>query len=1032
VARLQAFGPYQLIERIGVGAMGEVWKAVDRRDRRVVALKRLMPSASGVAEAVEMLQAEATLSRLLDHPGIAKVTDIGQVDGAHFIAYEYVHGRDLRAVQERAARLRSPLPTSSRRIPTYRGDDGDGALPPAARIPVDVAVHVVLRVAEALGHAHARRDAQGRPLALVHRDVSPPNMLLAFDGGVTLLDFGIARSEARLVRTDAGQVKGTVGYMSPEQVRGDPVDARSDLYSLGVCFWELLAGRRLFEGPQLVEVTRRILGGNIPSARGGGAQISEGLERVLAKALAQSADRRYPTATQLHAELSQQAGADGLLAEPTRVARYVRSLFPEVAAEDAASREESLDMADNKGGSDLDVFEGLAKKASKPANPGLAPPPAGRKATLLGGLGPLPPPIAPPPSSKSVPPPAAKSPGSLPPPMAPPPSKMGAPPPPPVGPPPPSITALPAALPPPSRVGASTMPAMPPPPAATAPPAMPPPPAPVPPPARATLAGTGAAPPLPPPQAPYPPAPSASAGPLPPPAGPPVSLKTPLPPPPAPLPPPAPPPGKAAGKAGKGPGKAAVDMDWDDEEESTHVYDKDQDAPRPKKVGAAAALLASSGGAAAPARVQPSVPPPPPPIPAVHAEAVQRRDEPTAVRPRAVAPAGPAPAASKAPVVIAVIALVAVVVLGVITLLPKKGQFKINVTARNGAAVGVVDVYVDGQKKCEITPCVISELEPGPKTIKVIAPNFPPADLTESVEAGKEKVVALVLEGGSATPGSQNMAVQPPAPGGTGLRIVGTDGEKNVKVIVDGTDKGTLPVDLRDLSPGPHKVRFDGGDRYEAMERSVDLVAGQTKDLGEIRLRVRKGQVTLDIVTSGVNVTLVKRGDRKVEKKLTDQMLKNPPVKLDIDPSENWRLVATKKGFDDFTQDLTFEDGQAEKTIKVELLEIGKAPPPPPVIAVKPNEKPAEKPPVEKPAEKPAEKEKPTAASGNGTLNMNSIPVSKVILDGKPLGSTPKVGQSVSAGSHTVTFIHPDLGKQTVTVQVKPGETKTAAVKFKQ
>jgi hypothetical protein len=479
-------------------------------------------------------------------------------------------------------------------------------------------------------------------------------------------------------------------------------------------------------------------------------------------------------------------------------------------------------------------------------------------------------------------------------------------------------------------------------------------------------------------------------------------------------------------------------MDWDDEEESTHVYDKDTDGPRPKKVGAAAALLASSGGAAAPARVQPSVPPPPPPIPAIHADVqAPGRNEATAIRPRPVVAATPAPAqasGSKAPVIIAAIALVAVVVLGVITLLPKKGKFIINVAARSGAPVGVVDVYVDGQKKCEITPCVITELDPGPKTIKVIAPNFPPADLTKSVEAGQETAFSVVLEGGSATPSSANMAVQiPTTPGGTELKIVGTDGEKNVKVIVDGTDKGTLPVDLRDLTPGTHKVRFDGGDRYEKIERSVDLVAGQTRDLGEIRLKVLKGQVTLDIVTPGINVTLVKRGDKKVEKKLTDQMLKNPPVKLDIDPSENWRLVATRKGFDDFTQDLTFEDGQAEKTIKVELLEIGKAPPPPPVIAVKGNEKPPEKEKEKAPEkEKEKEKEKPGAASGNGTLNMNSIPVSKVILDGKPLGSTPKVGQSVSAGSHTVTFIHPDLGKQTVTVQVKAGETKTAAVKFKQ
>ncbi len=269
------------------------------------------------------------------------------------------------------------------------------------------------------------------------------------------------------------------------------------------------------------------------------------------------------------------------------------------------------------------------------------------------------------------------------------------------------------------------------------------------------------------------------------------------------------------------------------------------------------------------------------------------------------------------------------------------------------------------------------------------------------------------------------MVHQPPRPrsGGPVLKISGTDAEKGVHVLVDGADKGTLPVEIKDLSAGSHKVRFEGGERYEKLEQTVDVVAGQTKDLGEIKLKVKKGQVTLDIVTTGVAITLVRRGDKKTEKKITDSMLKSPPVRLDIDTSESWRLVATRKGYEDFTQDLTFEDGQADKTVKIELFEIGK-PPPPPVGGPLPDRGPP-------PDRTPPPDKGPAVASGTGTLNINSIPVSKVILDGKPLGSTPKVGVSVPAGSHTVTFIHPDLGKQSVTVQVKNGETKTAAVKFK-
>ena len=483
-------------------------------------------------------------------------------------------------------------------------------------------------------------------------------------------------------------------------------------------------------------------------------------------------------------------------------------------------------------------------------------------------------------------------------------------------------------------------------------------------------------------------------------------------------------------------------MDWDDEEESTHVYDKAQHgevprAPAPKQKLGAAALLASSGGVAPSAKSPSMAPPglrhgsvpPPPPVPA-SLEHHPRRDEATAVRPRPYVPAAAAPAAaggSRASVILAGLALVVALGIAVFVLLPKKGGFKITVSSKTGVAVGAVDIYVDGQKKCETTPCVVSELEPGSKTIKILARGFPPADATETVEAGKEqKVVFVTLE----APGGSSPSATAVIAGGNlaGLKVAGTDGEKAVRVIVDGSDKGTLPVDLKELPPGSHKLRFDGGERYEKAERTVDLVAGQTNDLGEIKLKVLKGQVTLDIATPAVTVTLVKRGDKKVEKKLTDQMLKNPPVKLDIDPSENWRLVASRKGFDDFTQDLTFEDGQAEKTITIQLVEVGK---PTPVAVTDPGPRTSPTP-TPTPTPTPDKKDPPAATSGAGTLNINSIPPSKIILDGKPLGSTPKVGVSVPAGSHTVTFIHPDLGKQSVTVQVKAGETKTAAVKFKQ
>jgi hypothetical protein len=642
-------------------------------------------------------------------------------------------------------------------------------------------------------------------------------------------------------------------------------------------------------------------------------------------------------------------------------------------------------MADNKGGSDLDVFEGLAKKSTRSANPGLAPPPPSnqpRKTTLVGGMAPLTPPRSAPPSALPA--------GPLPPPSAPPPKPLG------------TLPGIARATPPPGSHPPSRL-TPPPPPAARLP-------LPTPPPAPA----------------------HAHTGTLPMPTSP-LGGNTPLPGTiPALPPPPVPPPGGLPAKKGHGAGKASVDMDWDDDA-STHVFDKQRNDTGPSstqpgagpvtapRVSAAAALLASSGGAAPAVRTAATTATP---VAAAASAQPSQRDEQTAPRQRAVVPAAAA-GGSRAGVILGGLSLIVVIALAVFVLLPKKGHLQVVVTAPGGATVGKVEIFVNGQKKCDTTPCLVKDLEPGSTIIKGIAPDYPPAEVSVNVEVNKEKMVPLELKGaGGALAGAGAL----PA-GATELKIASVDAQKGVKVSVDGTDKGTLPVELRDLSPGSHKLKFDGGERYDKLEQSVDLSAGQSKDLGAIKLKVLKGQVTLELATAGANVTLVRQGsdNKKVEKKLPD--LSKAPVTMEIDPTENWKLVASKKGFQEFTQELNFEDGQAEKKIKIELSAESKAgdgaakgtP------AGGPGPGPGPGPSEPKEPKEPA----PAVASGTGSLNINSIPVSKVVLDGKPLGSTPKVGVSVPAGSHTVTFIHPDLGKKSVTVQVKAGETKTAAVKFK-
>ncbi|MGK3962394.1 PEGA domain-containing protein [Sorangium sp. So ce118] len=702
-------------------------------------------------------------------------------------------------------------------------------------------------------------------------------------------------------------------------------------------------------------------------------------------------------------------------------------------------------MADNKGGSDLDVFEGLAKKSSRTTSPALAPPaPPVRQRTLVGGVSPVLPPnhaaTLPSGMTSPLPPPATTkgtSPGSLPPPM------------------PPSVK--PGSLPPPVTTKGTSPGSLPPPMPPSAKPASPgslPPPMPpsakpgslppvVPPPSRQQPSLPAIAAPPVPSASPLPPAPTSGApGSLPPVVPPPVRLPS------------IKPPQKAADEAKprRAKGGAAVDMDWDDEEESTHVYDREGNQSMPGRASplptvssstipkAAAALLATSGGAAPAARTRTPIPTPPPipsapPAPAMPPDmghrSLSRNDEPTAIRPRLVAQQG----AGKAGVVLGGLALVAVLILAVVMLVPKKGALTIDLKTAGGASVARAEIFIDGQKRCDTVPCIVRELDPGSKAVKILAPDFPPRDAVEIVEGGKEKVVVITLDGASAGAAGSPAA----ASTATGLRASGS--QPGVKVLVDGVEKGTLPVEFS-VAPGEHKIRFDGGERYEPVEQTVEVGQGQTKDLGAIALKVLKGQLTLDLSTSGASVKLVNA--KGTEKKLPDSAWKKPPVKVDVNPSEGWKVVATKKGYQDFSQAVSFEDGQAEKTIRIALDEVSKPEPVAAAPAADPAPAPAPAPAAPKADPAPAAPKAdpvaaapkadapaaPAAAAGAATLNINSIPVSKVVLDGRPLGSTPKVGVSVPAGSHTVTFIHPDLGKKSVTVSVKAGETKTAAVKF--
>ncbi|HXY39263.1 MAG TPA: serine/threonine-protein kinase [Vicinamibacteria bacterium] len=275
--RGQVFGPYELIERVAVGGMAEVFKA--KRSgvegfEKVVAVKRILPHLSDNADFVRMFVDEAKVVAGLSHPNIASIFELGRIGRSYYIAMEYVHGRDLRSVNRRAAERR-------------------------LRLPVDLSLRVVSQVCAALEYAQRKKDEHGRAMQIVHRDVNPQNILLSFEGEVKLVDFGIARAATMASATDSAVLRGKLLYMSPEQARGRAVDGRSDLFSLGLVLYELVTGSRAFQGGGERTVLERVRAGDVKPPRELNPRLPEPLERVIQKALAREPDERYQDAGQM-------------------------------------------------------------------------------------------------------------------------------------------------------------------------------------------------------------------------------------------------------------------------------------------------------------------------------------------------------------------------------------------------------------------------------------------------------------------------------------------------------------------------------------------------------------------------------------------------------------------------------------------------------------------------------------------------------------------------------------------------------------
>jgi len=294
---------YRVLEKIDAGGMAEVYRA-EREGlegfAKQVAIKRVLAHLSEKARFIRMFLDEARLSARLNHSNCVQVFDIGYGENSYFIVMEWVDGTSLKALVEHYRRL-------------------------GQSIPAPIAVHIVLEVAKGLAYAHELRDSEGRELRIIHRDISPPNVLLSRYGEVKIVDFGLARANSQLEKSEPGIIKGKFGYLSPEAALGQDIDARTDVFALGIMLWELLAGRRLFLGETDFQTVRLVQQAVIPDIVAINPSVPPELARVIEKSLARNPDDRILTAYDFGQQLARVLFEMGITVTDFDVASLVRN-----------------------------------------------------------------------------------------------------------------------------------------------------------------------------------------------------------------------------------------------------------------------------------------------------------------------------------------------------------------------------------------------------------------------------------------------------------------------------------------------------------------------------------------------------------------------------------------------------------------------------------------------------------------------------------------------------------------------------------
>jgi serine/threonine-protein kinase len=323
----RAFGKYTLLRELASGGMAKVYLAIQRAVagfEKLVVVKRILPELARDSNFVEMLLAEARTAATLNHPNVVQTFDVGEHGGTYFIAMEYINGEDVRSI--------------------VRGMKNKNV----SDIPLEHALTIINGMCAGLAYAHEKRGLDGEPLNIVHRDISPQNVLITFTGDVKIVDFGIAKSSQAAVgeQTTAGQLKGKVPYMSPEQARGEDIDHRSDIFALGIMLFELTTGRRLFKATSDYDTLRLICDREYPRPSQIRADYPAALEAIVMRALEKGRKTRYQSARDMQADLEAFIREERIAASTVSLSTWMNFLFEEKIAQQKTVLQDAKQLAD--------------------------------------------------------------------------------------------------------------------------------------------------------------------------------------------------------------------------------------------------------------------------------------------------------------------------------------------------------------------------------------------------------------------------------------------------------------------------------------------------------------------------------------------------------------------------------------------------------------------------------------------------------------------------------------------------------------